>query len=199
MPKLSLTDLVDIVSTAGTPKLTRVKRLKYRPPYHPAFDFYKPFREHIIRNHRAGQGRAELPQVLSVVTDEKKLSNYPQLVTGYRKWWGRKKIEWFEPPSDIWSIGDVGVRVNPELGLSINGQPHLVKLYMKADGLARNRIHVITHLMHETLQDQCDPDTQMAVLDVRRSKLIKPTVPVTSLSALLQGELAYIASIWSLV
>ena len=53
--------------------------------------------------------------------------------------------------------------------------------------------------MHETLQEQCDPDTQMAVLDVRRARLIKPTVPVTSLSALLQGELAYIASIWSLV
>ena len=48
MPQISLTDFVDIVSTSGTPKATKVKQVKYRPAYNPAIDFYKRIRDDIV-------------------------------------------------------------------------------------------------------------------------------------------------------
>jgi len=76
MPEISLTDLVDILSTSGTPKLTKVKRIKQRGPYSPAKDFYKPFREHIISIHRENGSKEDLEGLLLKVTDAKKLNNY---------------------------------------------------------------------------------------------------------------------------
>ena len=86
--------------------------------------------------------------------------------------------------------------MNPELGLQINGQSHLIKLYFKAKKLSKTRIDIITHSMDATLSRFAPPHTCMSVLDVRHSKLISPTVPIEGLDAMLVGELAYIAAVW---
>ena len=52
MPQISLTDFVDVVAKAGRPKATKVRQVKERHAYEPAFDFYKSLREHIVENHR---------------------------------------------------------------------------------------------------------------------------------------------------
>lgn len=197
MPNLSLTDLVDIASTTGTPKITKVRNVKYRPDYTPAFDFYRPFREHIIELHQEGLTKEHVDDVISQLLDEKKLSNYPPLVDGYKKWWGRKNIVWFEPPSGFWSAYGVDVRVNPELGLEINGTRHLIKLYLKSEPLSKPRLDLIIHLMDITLSPLSPIPTTMAVLDVRRKNLISPTVPIPNLTAAVNAELAYIAALWN--
>jgi hypothetical protein len=83
MPHLSLTDFVDIVSKSGTPKATCIRDVKNRPPYHPAFDFYKSLREHIVDTHTRGRPRRAIGEVLQQLTDTKKVSNYPDAVNGY--------------------------------------------------------------------------------------------------------------------
>ena len=196
MPRISMTDFVDIVSKSGTPKTTKVAEVKNRRPYEPAFDFYRLIRETIIEAHENGQPRSAIESVLEILTDRKKITAYPDLVMGYTKWWGRKTLDWFEPPTAFFSAHGVDVSVNPELGLTINGQPHLVKLYFKAPKLAKNRIDIITHLMEVALTDECPKGTAMAVLDVRRSKLIRPTVAIPTLDATLIAELAYVAALW---
>jgi hypothetical protein len=133
MPELSLTDLVDIAATSGTPKMTKVRQIKRRPPYSPAMDFYRLFRERLIEIHRLGLNRRDLFSILSSSLDQKKHSNYQGLIDGYRRWWGRKNLSWFDPPSSAWSAYGVSVRVNPELGLTINGTPYLIKMYLKSE------------------------------------------------------------------
>jgi len=196
MADLSLTDFVDIVSASGTPKLTKVRQVKHRPDYSPATDFYRPFREHVVEIHSLGRPRTELDALLSTLTDKKKMVNYPSLVDGYSRWWGRKSLSWFDPGSELWSAHGIGVRVNPELGLTVNESRHLIKLYLKADPISKNRLDIITQLMDEALGPHQDTPCTMSVLDVRRAKLISPTVPITGLSAALDGELAYVAAIW---
>lgn len=196
MPNISLTDFVEIASTSGTPKMTKVRQVKTRPTYSPAMDFYKPFRDHVTEIHRQGLPKRAFGDVIASLTDQKKISNYPPLVEGYRRWWGRKALVWFEPHSAIWSAHGVDVRVNPELGLVINGTRHLIKLYMKADPLSKARIDIITHLMDIALSDDCDSATTMSVLDVRRHNLISPTVPIQGLTGAVDAELAYIAALW---
>ena len=187
MSQLSLTDFVDIVSASGTPKATKVRQLKKRPGYDPAADFYKRIREDIVEAHQNGEGKEYIDRTLTGLTDQKKITAYPLIVDGYKKWWGRKSFVWFDPPNMIYSKHGVDVAVNPELGLEIDGTPHLIKLYFKANPLAKNRVDIITHLMAITTSRSCpSPSTTvMSVLDVRRAKLISPTVPITGLTGML--------------
>lgn len=196
VPRLSLTDFVDIASKAGTPRYTKVKEVKNRPPYSPASDFYKPLREGIVEAHEAGHGKAHLNTIVPSLTDPKKSTNYPAAIAAYKKWWGRKKLSWLNPTRSKFTSSGVEVTVNPELGLEINGVPHLIKLYFKPQTLAKNRVDIITHLMSVSLGTKVANGTVMGVLDVRRSKLICPTVPVPGLTPLLHAELAFVAALW---
>ncbi len=196
MPQLSLTDFVDVVSRSGTPKATKVAEIKNRPAYHPAFDFYKALREHIIETHENGRPKTKLIDIIATVTDPKKNTAYPCIVAGYQKWWGKKNLTWFEPPNGLFTQHGIDVSVNPELGLEVNGKRHLIKLYFKADPLTKNRVDIVTHLMAVQLGAKVPPGTTMSILDIRNSKLISPTVPIAHMNATLNAELAYISALW---
>lgn len=197
MPSLSLTDFVSIVSASGTPKGTKVRQVKNRPPYTPAVDFYKPFRDHVINLHRQDLSRRHIRDILPRLVDAKKAKNYPPLVDGYSRWLGRKRTTWFDPVTANWSAHSVDVRVNPELGLEINGVPHLIKLHLKAESLAKNRTDIILYLMDLTLSASSPQGTVMSVLDVRSRRLIAATIAIPGLAAMLDAELAYIDTLWS--
>jgi hypothetical protein len=196
VPQISLTDLVDIVSRSGSPKATKVAQVKARPDYEPAFDFYKSLRDRIIDIHRAGEPRAALTTFMGSVTDPKKRKNYPTAVSGYKKWWGQKTLEWFTPLRTTYTQSGVDVIINPELGLDINGRRHLVKLYFKNDSLSVLRIDIITRLMENRLRPLCQQNEVMAVLDVRNAKLFPFRSAATASMAMIDAELAYIASLW---
>jgi hypothetical protein len=196
--QLSLTDFVDIVSTSGTPKATKVHQIKHRPAYNPMTDFYKRIREGIIETHQTGKGKANIDVTIKGLTDPKKRAAYPYIATQYKKWWGRKSLVWFEPLNVLYKKPDISIAVNPELGLEIDGVPHLIKLYFKVAPLAKNRVNIITHLMEITASNEYPypPNTIMSVLDVRRGKLFLPTVSAIDLTGMLNAELAYITTLW---
>lgn len=196
MPRISLTDFVDIVSKSGTPKATKVAQVKNRPEYDPSQDFYKPARDCIIQTHQKNGDKAELRRMLAALRDPKKQVNYPDLVAGYSKWWGRKTLKWFAPPSETYAAHGIEVSVNPELGLLVNGERHIIKLYFKGETLSKNRVDVVTHLMEHRLRPRATAGERMSVLDIRNAKLIAPTVPIRGLSGILDAELAYIAALW---
>ncbi|MFT3736662.1 MAG: hypothetical protein QM776_16870 [Rhodocyclaceae bacterium] len=196
MPQISLTDLVDIVSRSGTPKATKVAEIKSRPAYTPAFDFYKPLREEIVAIHRDGRDKQALATFYSGITDQKKRSNYPPAIQGYRKWWGKKNLQWVEPTKSLYSNQGIDVSINPELGLKIDGVPHCVKLYFKGDALSKLRIELVTVLMEIALRPHCKHNEVMAVLDVRNSKLFTLTTATGPIKAVIDAELAYVATLW---
>jgi len=196
MPRLSLTDFVDIVSASGTPKMRKVAEIKKRQDYEPAFDFYKMIRDWIIDVHRDNHPKSTIQNILPRLQDAKKKSVYPIIIKGYNKWWGRKFLNWFDPPSELFSQHGIDISVNPELGLYIDGSPHLIKLYFKAEKLTKNRIDIIIHLMDITLVGECPVGTAMSVLDVRQAKFISPTVSIPNLAASVSAELAYISTLW---
>ncbi|OGR18064.1 MAG: hypothetical protein A2X81_16080 [Desulfobacterales bacterium GWB2_56_26] len=197
MPEISLTDFVDFTSASGTSKLSKLKQFKSRPEYEPAFDFYKKAREGIIACHQVGDPRSQLASHIGKVTDPKKIEHFSAIIQGYKRWWGRKNLTWFDPSRTVYSESGVDIRINPELGLEIDGVPHLAKLYFKSDKLSKIRVEVITHLMEKTLRPMVSPGTQMSIIDARNSKLITSTVPIEGLDAMLAGEMAYISAVWS--
>lgn len=196
MPKLSLTDFIDVVSKSGSPKVTKVKQLKNRDVYSPATDFYKPFREGLIALHTHGKDRSALDSVILKLSDTKKIANYPELVEGYKKWWGKKTISWFAPPRGVYSNSGIDVAINPELGLVIDGKRVIVKLYNKSDPVTQFRIDMVPLLMEIVLREKCQEGDVVALLDVRKGKLHYLTVNVATSKFGLDAELAYIASLW---
>lgn len=196
MIRLSLTDFVDIISKTGTPKATKVKQVKLRPDYLPAHDFYKPIREHIIETHKGGKQRKDLDQIVGKISDKKKLQSYPQIISGYKKWWGLKTFEWIEPLRGNYAANGVEIMVNPELGLNIGKTKHFIKLYFKADPLSKFKSAIVTNLMEIQLGPLNDQNILMSVLDIRNSKLY--TYDGTSdIKPVVDAELAYISSLWS--
>lgn len=191
--KISMTDLVDIVSSSGIPKVNKVLAIKKRGEYHPAFDRYKGIREHIIDVHRNSLPKAQIKQGASKTNDPKKVASYAEISDAYHSWWGKKDISWFEPVTGTFERHGITVNVNPELGLTIDGTKHLVKLYFKQQPLSKNRVDLITFLMHHCIK-KVDKDTAMAILDIRNKKLFTETTTI-DLSAALTAELAYVASL----
>jgi len=196
MPEVTLTRFVDFVSKAGTPKMTVVKDWKYRDDYSPATDYYKRIRDAIVEMHKRGRSTASLVSFAESLDDPKKRDSYIEIAKGYRRWVGKKTVTWFAPPSGLWSHAGLDVAVNPEIGLVINGTPHLLKLYFKADGLTKNRIDLVTHLMSVALADKCPDGCVMCVVDARSAKCIQPTVPIAGLDVLIKGEAAYWMTVW---
>lgn len=196
---ISLTDFVDFAMKSGTPKVTKIAQVKERPDYHPAFDFYKRLREAIVSAHRDGGGIATITSAVNEQCDEKKIDNYPAIAKAYKSWWGRKNLVWFTPPASRARIQSVEIRVNPELGLEIDGEPHVVKLYFKDDKLTKSRSDMIAYLMSLELRHSAPEGALFSVLDIRRKNLMTPTSESKKLSALLLGEIAALEAMWASV
>jgi len=194
--EISLTDFVDFVCKAGSAKLTQVKKLKNREAYSPATDFYKGLREGLIENHQADGDKSGLKNIWDSVTDEKKKKNYAEAIEGYKKFWGRKAVKWFKPPYKHWIVGDLDVRINPELGLDYDGKYYVVKLYFKKDKLSKDKIDQILTLMESQLRKHVEDEIRMAILDVKNSKLFIKNDDDLSLLPLLDGEARSLEAIW---
>lgn len=199
MSNLSLTEFVDIASVMSAHKVSKIKAAKNKPSYHPATDFYRPLRERIINIHKINENKSEVKNILYGITDSKKKANYQSAINGYIKWWGKKDLIWFDPTKTEWSSHGISVSINPELGLTIKGEPHLLKLYFKSEPLSKVKLDVTLQLMVESLRPIVSDKIRLAVLDVRQSKLVVAAEENPALSLALDAELAFISSVWGKV
>lgn len=200
MVQITLADFMDFVCKNGPSKLTKVRRLKTRPPYRPNFDYYRPLREGIVRAHRDDASRLELANalndVLANIEESRVQLELARVAEGYRTWIGRKHLSWFEPPRATWTAFDANIVVNPDLGLVIDGTPHVIKMWFKHEPLEKRVLDVVLRLMEEALDDQAPPGTEFGILDVRRARLFTPTVEVPAAGAQLHSEVAYLSAAW---
>lgn len=176
MPEISLTDFVDFATATGKAKYNKLKAIKNRPNYEPAFDFYRQVRKGIVDCVRSGDPRSRLDVHVGIVTDTKKIGHYDKIVAGFNKWWGRKALTWSDPTRDSYSGAGVDIRVNPEIRVEFGGTDYLLKLYFKDKPLSKAKVDVILFLMEQALRPAVGPDVTMGILDTRASKLIVPTV-----------------------
>jgi len=195
--EISLTDFIDFVNKSGSQKLTQVRKVKHRPDYEPYSDFYKQLREQIKAIHKKDLAKEELNNILNNLTDDKKKANYPKLIDGYKKFWGRKKIKWFQPPYKNWKIGDLEIRLNPELGLEFNNQFFIIKLFFKDEKIQKSQVDQILTLMEYQLRSKInEPEVKFALLDIRKAKLYPQNGASFDLVPLLLGEAKSFIEIW---
>ncbi|MEI2431863.1 hypothetical protein RDV84_09430 [Lysobacter yananisis] len=196
MTRISLTDFIDVVSKSGTPKATKVAQIKNRPEYGPAQDFYKIFRDGVVELHKQDGDKIDLKNILLKTADSKRLDHYPGMIKGYSKWWGKKTLAWFPPPTTTYSNLGIEISVNPELGLTIDDTNYIIKMYMKSEKLTKLRTEIITELMEKSLRPLIKNKAKVVVLDVKNSKPFEYVPGKKALKPMIDAELAYIASLW---
>lgn len=198
MPKISLTRLVDFVSKSGGPKQTSAAQTKRQlaEGYDPATDFYRIIREAIVESHRDRLGKSHITDASLSVHDRTRRGVYPDLAKAYNAWWGRKNLCWFAPPAAEWDTGRrFTVSINPELGLIVADEPHVIKLYFKSEKLTKQRVEIVTHLMQRELEGEVNAGTRFSVLDIRNKKL-HTIDPPSFWGPMLDAEIAHLAALW---
>lgn len=169
---VSMTYFVDFISQSGTPKLTVVKNVRKQEQDGYGFqsDFWKILKGGIINFHkRGGTEKSLLDEIVSKTNDTKRKIRYQESIRLYKKFLGRKELIWFDPPKPEWKYGDLSVRVNPELGLIIDGQKHIIKMNFKSEDkveLSKQRASILQLLMSDAIGDQ---ECFYSILDVPKS------------------------------
>lgn len=191
---ISLTDFVEYVSKTGSSKLSVVKRVKNRPPYHPSRDYWKILRDAIESYH---QGTfSDLNAVLKAIAKVSKVDKYRVVISRYLSFIRSKEIKWFAPLSGQWKNDSLIVKLNPEIGLKINGEKYLIKLYFKDTPLTKSQAELILTLMNTELRKE--GEYRLALLDICSHKLhTDKKLAYDKLIPLLIGEAKSFESIWN--
>lgn len=196
MESISLSYFVDFVLTSGTSRLTSVKQLKQGKDERFS-DFYRPVREAIVDMHEKGLDTGVLDDLLYSLVDPREKRIFPRVTAGYKRFLRQGRMTWFEPPMRDYPLGPLSVRVNPEVGLLIDGRPHAIKLYFRGDPLSPQRVMVVNQLLSNALSATW-PGTVFGILDVRRAKLY-PYRPKTEVVHLLRAEAASLSSLYAAI
>lgn len=197
MNRISLTYFVDFVLATGAPKLRGVRDYKERKD-DACSDFYRPIRKAIVDLQRHGLSASTLDSVCHSETDETRKKHYPRVVAGYRAFLADGAKNFFEPPRATLALGALDVDVNPELGLVIDGKPHLVKLYFRSEPLSPRRTALVLALLSRGLCES-HPEFVPAILDVRSAKLHTSAMTSPRIDILLRGEAASFAVMYEAV
>lgn len=170
--EISLTDFVDFVLNSGVAQQKKVRDIKARHAYDPTNDHYGQIRRGIVRMHQYNDPVQRLQEICDNAHKRKK-ATYQAVATGYERFLGSRVAIWFQPMKRLWTHPQSGlsVRVNPEVGLRIDGTPHVLKLHFCKQPLQRDRVLGIVQLMEQTLQPYHTTDTVFGLLDVPNSVL----------------------------
>lgn len=178
--KVSMTSFIDYTLRPDSQKLSKVREIK-NFKYSPAIDYWKLLRDEIISINQDGKSTARLSRILNLL-DKKKQLNYQKAIKGYVKFHDQNELLYFDPPSATWEYESLSINVNPELGLYINGEPHLVKLYFKEHTTAaeiqlnNSRAEEIAYLMWETFHNSFPIKSKMSILNVSKGQLVTPEI-----------------------
>mgnify|MGYP006902746727 FL=1 len=159
-------------------------KIQMQQEYDPATDYYKRFREAVQTLHAEDKPKNELANLIGELPANKH-ENFARMIEGYKKFLGKKEVEWLSPKREIWKHGNLEIPINPELYVKLNDQKHLIKLYMKAEKPSKDKVASILALMKHTISGR---GMIYSVLDVRNSKLYTYDTAMDVLMTLVEGE-----------
>ena len=195
---VSLTQFFPFVLADSLSKRSELRSIKRaQGTYTPAVDYWRLLRLQVTAFHQfaPGSGPDALDTAIELAHADRK-EHYRTAVAGYRKFLGRKQVEWLgQPRRGIWLADGLQVRVNPELHVTINGEPHVVKLYLKAD--PKWALHQRTANPMAYLIDHCHGHLgRPLVVDVMRGRAYALTRQGVDYESMLRAQAAAFVSLW---
>lgn len=194
MIRVSFTKFLDFTAQSGVPKATTAISAwtQSNTPYDPATDYHRRVRQALVNFERTSSA----PDWDAFVSEQhpKKQKNFKDTVERYLKWRGKyKELSWFNPPAADWSSTEFSVKVNPEIGLKLDGRKTAIKLFINRNKLSKLKAQIAGRMMYEALEVR-SPDTDFAILDIKADKLHILTNDTEKLRYLLIGEAAHLSA-----
>lgn len=196
---ISMTRFADFVVTDPLGQMAKVRevRRQYEQPYKPGSDFWSRWREDVEKLHRKGATRDGLPPIGKHAKDNR-VEQYTSACEGYAKFWGRKHLAVVgHPKPALWTHGHLQVRVNPEWILEIDGKQCVVKLHLAERLVLNQRLaNPLLGLLDMHFGSTVGgPD--VAILDVHRGRLLRPTTSLEGMSTVLHMQAAAFLAGWA--
>lgn len=198
---IGLTQFIDFTVKGSEAKTNMVRKIKYQDPYHPAFDYWKQLREGIIKYHEQGLDLDFFDSLIEGLEPKKK-PNYIEYIKQYKKFLRNKDVVWFDPGKATWLGDELNVRASSELGLFINGEPHLIKLYFKGKNEKvdkRNIRTTLTLLNSATYEMSYTFSINNSVLNVPKNKFFTDNAVNADKLIALESEARQFMFIWDKV
>jgi hypothetical protein len=202
MKNLTLTDFTDIAEKDGQQKVTQINKVRKRrrAGYQVQCDFYKKFRQEIVKVHRENQPLSNLNFLVNGIKDRRKVGNYSSAISAYQSWckarFGNKKLTWVRPPRAEYTHNGLGVTVNPELGLECEGECYVVKLYINKTPISALKKNFISELIGTTLKPELRKE-KFGILDVKHAKFYAVDHCDSKIHEKIDAELDYLAPIFA--
>lgn len=198
--EVSFTQFIDFTLKRGQSKISKVKQIRSKE-YDAAYDFWRELKEGLCFQLSTGASVDSLDEVVGR-TNENKRYHYEEAVGQYKRFCRGKELEWFEPDAASWQFGRLTVRATPDLGLGINGQRYLIKLYFKeaTQKLQKRTAAAALALMAaaaDTAKEQ-RKNTIYGMLNLKKAALypMTPEQLNDDLLLLLEGEAAHFVHLW---
>lgn len=196
---ISISEFTTFLNSVGTPKLNSVKQAieKRKKPFAPYVDYWHHFKKAIIDSLKQNNNYLGL-DVLDNISKADKKESYKKMIPRFNNYFKGKSVQWFDPPRSLWNIGEIDIRINPELGLIIDNQPYIIKLFISNDKIiGAKKANMILNLLELKLRDETHYQNAIfAVLDVRKRVFHKNDNMDTSLEPLLVAEAQSFESIY---
>ena len=196
---IGLTQFIDFTVKGSSAKMNMVRKIKYQNDYHPVLDYWKQLREGIIKYHRENL-QPDFFDALIQAVDEKKRENYTFAIRQYRKFLKNKDISWFHPGKATWIGDELAVRSSPELGLLIDGEPHLIKLYFKGkkEKVEKRTTRTVLTLLNSSLYEENHSEgVHHSVLNIQKNNFITDNSSNHDQLIALESEAAQFMYIWN--
>lgn len=134
-------------------------------------DYWLQLRNRIKRALKT-TGKVDALNGLENEVNKDKRNNYSTMLSGLKKYWGKKIFERVDLRTKIWKSGHIKIRVSPQLCYSYRGKVHIVDLYLHInEKIDKRKADLILQVMHDTLK--LDEEVSIEILDVARGKTFK--------------------------
>jgi hypothetical protein len=179
-----LSNLLRFMSTSGMERMNKVlegSRKEY-------WDFYLEFRR--------GAGKAltkgdpvYLDRLINKLSDDPRTESYRHCAENLKKWMAKNDFEILANVRPIpWRAGELTVPINPEFSARIDGDRHLIKLYMPKEKLTTSARRAFTYLVDQTHGPEAGKPT---ILDLRHTGRLLPVLaPTEKVARWVQSEAA---------
>lgn len=200
---ISLTEFMNFSTRKSTSsRMNAVKTIKYKSDYHPAFDYWKQLRDEIKRVLENDLPIETLNELLYKISEDK-LENYKRNINSFISFYKKNSPEYFDVGKAVWTFDDsLSVRANPELGLIINGTPHLVKIHYKSTNkdISKQTINTtLTAMQLATAEFPLPENPSYSVLNLTNKKLYTSNRLLENDVTLLNADAYQFSFLWSQV
>ncbi len=196
--QISLTEFINFINSSAMSKVSIVSRAKERREEEKGkpYDYWEGLKLGIKDVIKKGGIEEDFWEIVENVREELQ-PNYSVMIKGFLKFWKPKKMTWIKTTKKIVNLGGTHMILNPELGIRIGGEDHLIKLYLKANEILDKRhADLILALMESELRPKVRPEVSFSILDVRRGKLFSYVNEDPRILSLLKTEGESFSKLW---